>query len=107
MKAVTLINCFRVPVGREQQFFALWQQVNKYMKTKPGYLGHRLHRALASEAPNRFINVAQWASEEQFHSAHDEGFRALVSQPAWGEFSHSPFLYEIIHEGRAENATAA
>ncbi len=107
MKGVTLINCFTVPAGREEEFFILWQQVNTYMKTKPGYLGHKLHRALAPDAPNRFINVAQWASEEQFQSAHDEGFRALVSQPAWREFPHSPFLYEVIHEGHVENATAA
>lgn len=99
MKNVTLINGFKVPVGREEQFFLLWQQVNNYMKTKRGYLGHRLHRALAPNAPNRFINVAQWASEEQFQAAHDEGFRALVSQPAWVDFPPSPFLYEVIDEG--------
>ena len=107
MKPVTLINCFQVPVGREEQFFALWQQVNQYMQTKPGYLEHNLHRALAPEAPNRFINVARWSCVEQFQSAHDEGFRSLVSQPVWAEFSHSPFLYEVIHAGRAESATAA
>lgn len=48
---------------------------------------------------HRFINVARWSSTEQFHAAYDDGFRALVSQPAWAEFPHSPFLYEVIHEG--------
>lgn len=107
MKGVTLINSFTVPVGREEKFFSLWDQVNKYMKTKPGYLGHKLHRALAPDATYRFVNVAQWASAEQFHAAHDEGFRTLAKQPAWAEFPHAPFLYEVIHEGLAQNSTAA
>jgi len=40
MKAVTLINCFEIPAGQEDDFFRLWQQVNAYMQTKPGYIGH-------------------------------------------------------------------
>ena len=107
MKAVTLINRFKVPAGREEHFFALWQRVNQYMKTKPGYLGHKLYRALSPSTPNAFINVAQWASEEQFQAAHDEGFRALVMQPAWKEFPHTPFLYEVVHQGQAESGVAA
>ena len=107
MKAVTLINCFKVPAGREEEFFSLWQQVNKYMKTKPGYLEHNLHRALSPSAPHAFINVAQWASQEHFQAAHDEGFRALVTQAAWREFPHTPFLYEVVHHGQAESAVAA
>ena len=62
MEPVTLINCFNIPAGREDEFFALWRQVNAYMRTKPGYLGHKLHRALAPDAPFRFVDVAQWAS---------------------------------------------
>ena len=82
MEPVTLINCFNIPAVREDEFFALWRQVNAYMRTKPGYLGHKLHRALAPDAPFRFVDVAQWASAEHFQAARDEGFRALVSQPA-------------------------
>lgn len=101
MQAVTLINSFKVPVGREEHFFSLWQQVNTYMKTKPGYLGHKLHRALSPEAPHRFVNVAQWSSLEQFQAAHDDGFRALVAQPGWEEFPAFPNLFEVIHEDRS------
>src|SRR5690349_21565819 len=97
--AVTLVNCFDIPAGREDEFFALWQEVNAYMRQKPGYLGHRLHRAVAGDAAFRFVNVAQWASTEQFTAAHDEGFRALVSQPAWAPFRSTPGLYQVVHEG--------
>ena len=90
MEAVTLINCFDIPAGREDEFFGLWQQVNAYMRTKPGYRGHKLHQALTRDAPFRFVNVAQWASAAHFQAAHDEGFRALVSQADWAASPDSP-----------------
>ena len=76
-------------------------QVNNYMRQKKGYLGHKLHRSLAPDARFRFVNVARWASVQEFQAAHDEGFRALVSQPVWAEFRSFPTLYEVFHEGEA------
>jgi heme-degrading monooxygenase HmoA len=99
---VTLINSFEVPAGREDEFLELWKQVNTYMQTKPGYLGHRLHRALAPEAPFRFVNVARWASMADFQGAHDAGFRELVSNPAWTAFPSRPFVHEVVHDGGAD-----
>jgi heme-degrading monooxygenase HmoA len=97
----TFINCFDVPHGREDEFFELWQEVNRYMAGKPGYLGHRLHRAVSPDAPCRFVNVARWASQADFHAAHDDGFRALVGRPEWAVFRSHPGLYEVVHEGSA------
>ena len=102
MPSVTLVNCFEIPAGREDEFFALWQQINNYMRAKKGYLGHKLHRSLSADARFRFVNVAQWASAEDFQAAHDDGFRSLLSQPAWAAFRSTPSLYEVLHEGRAE-----
>ncbi len=99
MALVTLVNCFEIPQGREEEFFSLWQQVNNYMRKKKGYLGHKLHRSLAPDARFRFVNVAQWESAADFQTAHDDGFRALVSQPAWAPFRSIPALYEVVHEG--------
>src|SRR6476646_9813641 len=42
MSAVTVINSFEVPAGREGEFFELWKEVNAYMERKPGYLGNKL-----------------------------------------------------------------
>ena len=106
MQPVTLINCFEVPTGREEEFFAMWQQVNTYMRSKPGYVGHKLHRSLKTDAPFRFVNIAQWESQEHFLAAHDEGFRALVSQAGWAAFPHRPNLYEVIHQGQTETLAA-
>ena len=106
MPHVILVNCFEVPAGREDEFLALWTQVNTYMRKKPGYLEHRLHRSLAPDAHFRFINVARWASKTDFDAAHDAGFRALVSQPTWRAFPSFPTLYEVVHEGTAESQPA-
>jgi heme-degrading monooxygenase HmoA len=99
---ITLVNCFEIPAGHESEFFPLWQKVNSYMRSKPGYLGHKLHRSLAPDARFRFVNVAQWASKADFDAAHDDGFRALVSGPEWASFRSFPTLYEVVHEGKAE-----
>ena len=107
MEAVTLVNCFEIPAGREEEFFGLWQQVNAYMQTKTGYLGHKLHRSLMPDAPFRFVNVAQWASVAQFQAAHDEGLRALVSQPGWAAFRYKPALYEVVHQGQVDADSVA
>jgi heme-degrading monooxygenase HmoA len=96
------MNRFQVPVGRDQEFFSLWQQVNNYMSCKKGYIGHKLHRSLAPDAQYRFVNVAQWASQEDFNAAHDDGFRALVVQPAWRASPSSPALYEVVHQGASD-----
>jgi len=98
---VTLINCFEVPAGREEEFFSAFQTVNVYMRGKKGYIGHKMHRSLAPDARYRFVNVVQWASRQDCEAAHDEGFRALISQPAWAEFRSTAALYEVAHEATA------
>jgi heme-degrading monooxygenase HmoA len=100
--SVTVINSFEVPAGREGEFLELWKQVNAYMERKPGYLGNKLHRAIVPDAPFPFVHVAQWASMAHFQSAHDPDFRELVEQPAWSAFVPHRFLFEVVHEGRAE-----
>ena len=104
MSAVTVINSFEVPAGREGEFVELWKKVNAYMLRKPGYLGHKLHRAITPDAPFRFVNVAQWASMADFQGAHDTGFRELVDQPEWSAFVPHRVLFEVVHEGQADSA---
>ncbi|MFY9928708.1 MAG: antibiotic biosynthesis monooxygenase family protein [Streptosporangiaceae bacterium] len=97
--SVIFINLFEVPAGRDETFRDMWQQVNDYMRTQPGYQGHRLHRSLAEDARYRYTNVVSWESPEAWRAAHGEGFRKLVSQPGWREFPSTPALYEVVHAG--------
>jgi len=97
--SVVFINLFEVPVGRDDAFRALWQQVNDYMRTQPGYQAHRLHRALTDDARYRYTNVATWESHDAWKAAHNEGLWELVAQPGWREFPNTPALYEVVHTG--------
>lgn len=101
MSSVPFVNCFEVPAGMEDEFFALWSEVNAYMRAKPGYVSHRLHRSLSPDARFRFVNCAEWDTAELWRAAHDEGFHRLLSNPAWQKFTSSASLYEVVHEAVA------
>lgn len=97
--SVRFINLFAVPPGRDEAFFELWRTVNSYMVTQPGYLNHRLHRAVSDDARYRYVNYVEWESQAAWADAHDAGFHALVADPAWAEFPTTPAVFEIVHEG--------
>jgi heme-degrading monooxygenase HmoA len=105
---ITFLNCFTVPAGRDEAFLALWTTVNTYMAPKPGYVDHSLHRSLDPASPYRFINVAHWESADAWRAAHDQGFRALLGDPAWREFTSLPGLYdsEPVHAGKRVDGNA-
>src|SRR6185312_15319243 len=76
---VTLINSFRVPVERDDDFHALWETTSHYFTRQPGFVSLRLHRAVSDDATYRWVNVARWDSEGAFCAAHaTEEFRAVV-----------------------------
>ena len=92
--SVILINPFEVP-GRtnDDDFLRGWERAAEYMRGQPGFLSSRLHRALAPDARFRFINVAEWASPQDFQAAvTSEQFRELARGAAPG----SPALYEVV-----------
>jgi heme-degrading monooxygenase HmoA len=97
--SVTFINLFEVPAGQEDEFLGQWREVNTYMRTKPGYVGHDLHRSLLPGARYRFVNTAVWASAEACRDAHDDGFRTLVAGERWRAFPSTPAIYEVVHHG--------
>ena len=63
--SVVFINLFEVPVGRDETFRGLWQQVNDYMRTQPGYQAHRLHRTVADDARYRRGSVSHMSHRNQ------------------------------------------
>jgi len=95
---VRFINCFEVPEGREDDFLAVFREINGFMAGQPGYLGHRLHRSLGPEARYRFVNSVEWASVDDWRDAHGEQFLAMTRRPDWGFFTSTPGLYEVVDE---------
>jgi heme-degrading monooxygenase HmoA len=91
---VILINPFEVPEGTaDDDFVRGWQRAADYMREQPGFVSTRLHRALAPNARFRFINVAEWASPQDFEAAvSSEQFREI----AMGGPPGSPTLYEVV-----------
>ncbi|UOZ03441.1 antibiotic biosynthesis monooxygenase [Amycolatopsis sp. WQ 127309] len=101
---LVFINCFQVPVGRDEAFIELWNRIDAYMVHKPGYLWNRLHKSIDDAAANRFVNVVGWESKELFDAAHDEEYRAMRQGPEWQEFGSTPALYTIHREAMAGGA---
>jgi heme-degrading monooxygenase HmoA len=92
--SVILINPFEVPEGTDdEEFLHGWERAAEYMRQQPGFVSTRLHRALRPDARFRFINVAEWASPQDFQSAvGSEEFRDIAKGGAPG----SPALYEVV-----------
>jgi len=96
---VTLMNSFAVSPDRDQAFHELWTQTSRYFTAQPGFISLRLHRAVSTDAPYRWVNVANWQSEAHFRAAHGtEEFRRVVTQPGWNEFPSSPMLFQVVTE---------
>ena len=92
--SVILINPFEVPEGTdEEEFLHGWERAADYMRQQPGFVSTRLHRALGADARFRFINVAEWASPQDFQAAvTSEQFRDIAKGAGPG----SPALYEVV-----------
>jgi heme-degrading monooxygenase HmoA len=92
--SVILINPFEVPEGAdEEEFLHGWERAADYMRQQPGFVSTRLHRALGADARFRFINVAEWASPQDFQAAvSSEQFREIAKGAGPG----SPALYEVV-----------
>jgi heme oxygenase (mycobilin-producing) len=91
--SVVLINPFEVPAEvPEEQFLAGWERAAEVLRSRPGFIGSRLHRSLSPDARFRFINVAEWESPQHFQAA--------VADPAFAELAKNsppnfPALYEV------------
>jgi heme-degrading monooxygenase HmoA len=68
-EAVVLINSFEVPAEDADAFIAAWEKTRDFLQTQPGYIDTSLHQALAPGAEFQFVNVARWASAEDFSAA--------------------------------------
>lgn len=94
--AVILINPFEIPQGKEEDALAFWERVADYMRSRPGFISTRLHRAIVPGARFQLINIAEWESAEHFEAAiNTEEFKRLT-EPYMQVFPHYPGLYEVV-----------
>ncbi|MFC0114416.1 antibiotic biosynthesis monooxygenase family protein [Kibdelosporangium aridum] len=97
---VTWINCFEVPDGQQDRFFAVWREMAVgHFKTKPGFVNYRMYRARNPEGRFQFVNVTQWESAEHIAAAHDERFRELLRNPEIADVVASPGMFDLVDEG--------
>ncbi len=76
----------------------MFPRSTRFMVGQPGYIGHRLHQSLGTDAKYRFINYVEWESAEHCKAAHGPEFIAKVSRPEWAFFTSIPALYDIVDE---------
>ena len=92
---VVLINAFEVPAGDAGKFIAAWEKSRDYLETQPGYLGTALHQSLNSGADFHFVNIARWATAEDFTAAiQSAGFREAAVGLAG--YPLHPGLYRVV-----------
>ena len=92
---VVLINSFEVPGADAERFVAAWRRARDYLEAQPGYVDTALHQAVTPDADFQFVNIARWATAQDFMTAiQSPGFRQAAADLA-GYRSH-PSLYKIV-----------
>lgn len=78
---ITLINVIEVPAESIDQFIKDWTADKDFMIGQPGFIDGALHRSVQPDARFRFVNVARWASEDDWKAAivAGEKYRAARS----------------------------
>jgi heme-degrading monooxygenase HmoA len=97
---VVLINAFTVPVEESERFLERWRDNARAMSGRPGFRRARMHRARHDDAKWRFVNVAEWDSEDAWREAQaSPEFRAalqrLLADPAL-HITARPALYDVV-----------
>jgi heme oxygenase (mycobilin-producing) len=92
---VTLINAFEVPAGDAEDFVAAWERTRDYLRQQPGYVDTALQQALAPVAEFQFVNVAHWATADDFRAAlQSQGF--LEAAAGLARYPSHPALYRTV-----------
>ena len=88
-----LINPFEVPEDvDDDRFLEGWGRAADYMRSRPGFVSTRLHRAVSPNPRFRFVNVAEWESPQDFQAAvTSPEFQAMAA----GTPPNHPALYEV------------
>jgi len=92
---IVLINTFDVDPAHVETFLSIWKQVSAVMERRPGFIHTRLHRALAG---TRFVNVAEWESQQAFADSIAAAEFQEAARPLAGLATMSPALCDVVYE---------
>src|SRR5437899_10362543 len=88
--AVTLINVFSVPKGKEDEFVKWWQEVKANITAQQGFISGKLHKSLKPDSKLNFINVALWDNEDLYWKAYEKSGKPMKPKLEQGSVEMGP-----------------
>jgi heme-degrading monooxygenase HmoA len=96
--AVTLINVFSVPKGKEDEFVQWWEAVKVDITKNPGFISGKFHRSIKPNSRFNFINVAIWESEDVYWKAYEKSVTPMKNKLEQLGVEMVPALYDVVFE---------
>ena len=96
--AVTLINVFSVPNGKETDFVKWWQDVKADITAEKGFISGKFHRSIRLESRYNFINIAIWENEELYWKAYEKSVTPMKTKLEQLGVEMVPALYRVAFE---------
>jgi len=96
--ALTLINVFSVPKGKEDEFVKWWQDVKASITKQPGFISGKFHRSIKPDSRYNFINVALWENEDLYWKAYEKSATPMKGKLDQLGVEMSPALYTVAFE---------
>jgi heme oxygenase (mycobilin-producing) len=96
--AVTLINVFSVPHGKEHEFVTWWQDVKANITSQQGFISGKFHRSIKPESRYNFINIALWENEEVYWKAYEKSVMPMKAKLEQMGVDMVPALYQVAFE---------
>jgi heme-degrading monooxygenase HmoA len=96
--AVTLINVFSVPKGREAEFMNWWQEVKTTITAEQGFISGKFHRSIKPDSRYNFINIALWENEDVYWKAYAKSVTPMKMKLEQLGVEMVPALYRIALE---------
>jgi heme-degrading monooxygenase HmoA len=96
--AVTLINVFSVPRGKEDELVEWWHDAKASITKQPGFISGKFHRSIKPDSKFNFINVAIWENEDVYWKAYEQRITPMKSKLQQLGVEMVPALYHVILE---------
>lgn len=105
------MNRFKVKLGSEADFEAVWRERDSYLKTVPGFVAFNLLRGPSKDDHTLYASHSEWRSRADFEAwTRSEAFR-LAHRSAGGNkplyVGHPELeLFESVIAQKADDAAA-